>query len=146
MMTKNRPARAGKVKATARRLRVLIVDDSDLQLQFEQMLLAREDFDCLMARNGAEAIASARAHRPDLILLDIEMPVMNGLDAVLQIRDDARTAGIPIIMVTSRSSAEYMEKAFIGGCNDYVLKPIHAAELLAKIRAVTGFDSRTATS
>lgn len=122
-----------------KRLRILIVDDSDLQLQFGQMLLAREDFECLTARDGAEAIAAARAQRPDLILLDIEMPVMNGLEAVLRIREDPAIADIPVIMVTGRGSAEHMEKAFIGGCNDYVLKPIHKEELLGKIRALTGY-------
>lgn len=122
----------------SQRLRILIVDDSDLQLQFEQMLLAEADFECLTAHNGVEAIAAARTHQPDLILLDIEMPVMNGLDAALRIRDDAITAGIPIIMVTSRSSADYVEKAFVGGCNDYVIKPIHKDELLEKIRSLTG--------
>lgn len=120
------------------RLRVLVADDSELQLQFEQALLADEPFDFLIARNGAEAVESARRHLPDLILLDIVMPVMDGIAAAQALRDDPATATIPIIMVTSQTEADYMENAFVGGCNDYVTKPVHKDELIAKIRSLTG--------
>lgn len=120
------------------RLRVLVADDSELQLQFEQALLADEPFDFLVARNGAEAVESARRHLPDLILLDIVMPVMDGIAAAQALRDDPATAAIPIIMVTSQTEADYMENAFVGGCNDYVTKPVHKDELIAKIRSLTG--------
>jgi len=119
-------------------LRVLVVDDSELQLQFEQALLASEEFELIVARNGAEAIANARRYLPDLILLDIVMPVMDGIEAARALREDPVTAGIPIIMVTSQTEADYMENAFVGGCNDYVTKPVHKDELLAKIRSLTG--------
>lgn len=120
------------------RLRVLVADDSELQLQFEQALLADEPFDFLIARNGAEAVESARRYLPDLILLDIVMPVMDGIAAAQALRDDPATATIPIIMVTSQTEADYMENAFVGGCNDYVTKPVHKDELIAKIRSLTG--------
>ena len=120
------------------RLRVLVADDSELQLQFEQALLADEPFDFLIARNGAEAVEAARRHLPDLILLDIVMPVMDGIAAAQALRDDPATATIPIIMVTSQTEADYMENAFVGGCNDYVTKPVHKDELIAKIRSLTG--------
>lgn len=120
------------------RLRVLVADDSELQLQFEQALLADEPFDFLIARNGAEAVEAARRYLPDLILLDIVMPVMDGIAAAQALRDDPATATIPIIMVTSQTEADYMENAFVGGCNDYVTKPVHKDELIAKIRSLTG--------
>lgn len=120
------------------RLRVLVADDSELQLQFEQALLADEPFDFIVARNGAEAVESARRYLPDLILLDIVMPVMDGIAAAQALRDDPATATIPIIMVTSQTEADYMENAFVGGCNDYVTKPVHKDELIAKIRSLTG--------
>jgi len=120
------------------RLRVLVADDSELQLQFEQALLADEPFDFLIARNGAEAVETARRYLPDLILLDIVMPVMDGIAAAQALRDDPATATIPIIMVTSQTEADYMENAFVGGCNDYVTKPVHKDELIAKIRSLTG--------
>lgn len=121
------------------RLLVLVVDDSELQLQFEQELLGDQSFDFIVARNGIEAIASARRFHPDVILLDIEMPVMNGIETAHSLRGHQDTAGIPIIMVTGRSDADHMESAFVGGCNDYVTKPVHKPELLAKISALTGY-------
>lgn len=119
-------------------LRILVVDDSELQLQFEQALLADEVCEFIIARNGVEAVSSARLHLPDLILLDIVMPVMDGITAARALRDDPATAAIPIIMVTSQTEADYMENAFVGGCNDYVTKPVHKQELLAKIHSLVG--------
>lgn len=120
-------------------LRILVADDSELQLQFEQALLAADDVEFIVARNGAEALDCARRHRPDLILLDIVMPVMDGIQAARCLREDPVTADIPIIMVTSQTEADYMEGAFIGGCNDYVTKPVRKPELMAKIRSLTGY-------
>lgn len=125
-------------------LRVLVVDDSELQLQFEQALLADEACECLVARNGAEAVQRAHRELPDLILLDIVMPVMDGIRAAQALREDPATAGIPIIMVTSQTEMDYMENAFTGGCNDYVTKPVHKDELLAKIRSLTGHQGAIA--
>lgn len=123
-------------------LRVLVVDDSELQILFEQALLADENVEIFVARNGAEAIESARRDKPDLILLDIVMPVMDGIEAARHIRDDPDTCDIPIIMVTSQTEEEYMEDAFVGGCNDYVTKPVRKDELLAKVRSLTGYIPR----
>jgi CheY-like chemotaxis protein len=119
-------------------LQILLVDDSLLQQQYLQAQLDGFGFRFVTADNGAAGVDAARQHRPDLILMDIEMPLMDGLEAAQRIRDDAGTADIPIIMVTSRAEAEYMESAFVGGCNDYVTKPVHLDELLAKITALTG--------
>lgn len=127
-------------------LRVLVVDDSELQILFEQSLLADEGVEFFVARNGAEAIATARREHPDLILLDIVMPVMDGIEAARHIRDDAETRDIPIIMVTSQTEEDYMEDAFIGGCNDYVTKPVRKDELLAKVQSLTGYVPRTTTA
>lgn len=120
-------------------LRILVVDDSPLQQQYLQALLAGRGFSFLVAGNGAAAVDSARRERPDIILMDIEMPVLDGLAAAQQVRADPTTAGIPIIMVTGHADADAMESAFVGGCNDYVTKPVHQAELLAKIAALTGY-------
>ncbi|MFP5465584.1 MAG: PleD family two-component system response regulator [Gammaproteobacteria bacterium] len=125
-------------------LRVLVVDDSELQILFEQALLADEGVEFFVARNGAEAIDCARRDKPDLILLDIVMPVMDGIEAARHIRDDAATCDIPIIMVTSQTEEDYMEDAFIGGCNDYVTKPVRKEELLAKVRSLTGYVPKAA--
>jgi two-component system alkaline phosphatase synthesis response regulator PhoP len=120
------------------RLCILLVDDSQLQLQLLQELLADDDFDLLTARDGAEGLAVARRQHPDLILMDIEMPVMDGLAAAQELRRDPALATTPIIMVTGRTGAACMERAFVGGCDDFVTKPVHRAELLMKIAALTG--------
>lgn len=121
------------------RLRVLLVDDSLLQQKFLQEILGPRHFEFLTADNGADGVARAREALPDIVLMDIEMPVMDGLAAAQHIRDCDETALIPIIMVTSRGEADYMESAFVGGCNDYITKPVHKDELLAKITSLTGF-------
>lgn len=121
------------------RLLVLVVDDSELQLTYERELLADQCFDFLVARNGVEAIATARRFHPDVILLDIEMPLMDGIETARNLRGNGDTLDIPIIMVTQHCGPGELEKAFEGGCNDYVAKPVHKPELLAKIQALTGF-------
>ena len=127
-----------------RKLLVLLVDDSALQVSYARELLADQGFEFVVAANGAEAIAAARRFNPDIVLMDIEMPVMNGIDAAEAMRSQPETAKLPIIMVTSRSDAAHMEDAFVGGCNDYVTKPVHKQELLQKIRALTGVDMQDA--
>jgi DNA-binding response OmpR family regulator len=118
--------------------KILLVDDSNTVLLMEKMILSHGRYDLLTARNGVEGVARARADRPDLILLDVMMPEMNGLDALLAIRADADTRAIPVIMVTTRSEAESMETGFARGCNDYVTKPVNSTELLAKVRNLLG--------
>lgn len=126
-----------------RLLRVLMVDDSELQLAFAQALLAEEDIELFTAHDGQEAVMCALECRPDLILMDIVMPTMSGIEAARVLRKEPVTAAIPIIMVTSQCEAEYMEDSFVGGCNDYVTKPVHKTELLAKITSLTGYQSRS---
>lgn len=121
------------------RLRVLVVDDSALQQRFLQEVLGHDACEFLFAGDGAAGVAAAVRGRPDIILMDIEMPVLDGLAAAQQIRDNPATALTPIVMVTSRGEADYMESAFVGGCNDYITKPVHPDELLAKIASLTGF-------
>ena len=120
-------------------LSILLVDDSLLQQRYLQELLAGFGFDFLVAADGAAGVEAALRHRPDIILMDIEMPVLDGLEAAQQIRSGSETMDIPIIMVTSRGEADFMESAFVGGCNDYITKPVHQDELLAKIASLTGY-------
>ena len=117
---------------------VLIVDDSELQIEFERALLEGENLKVSVARNGEQCLVMARKQRPDLILMDIVMPGMNGIETLQALRLYEETRDIPIIMVTSQTELDYMEGAFVGGCNDYVTKPVVRAELLAKISSLTG--------
>jgi len=118
--------------------KILLVDDSSTVLMMEQMILSHGRYRLSTARDGEEAVARARAERPDLILLDVVMPRMDGLEALRALRADEATERIPVIMVTTRSEADCMETGFARGCNDYVTKPVNSVELLAKVRNLLG--------
>ena len=93
-----------------------------------------EPYELIVAKDGREAVDLALAERPDLILLDVVMPVMDGFEACKQLRAQEATRSTPIIMVTTRGEEEHMEVGFENGCTDYVTKPIDGLELLAKVR------------
>jgi DNA-binding response OmpR family regulator len=118
--------------------KILLVDDSETILQMEQMILAKNSYELILARDGEEGVAKALATRPDLILMDIVMPKMDGFEAVKKLRDNAQMRGVPIVMVTSKGEAESMEAGYENGCSDYILKPIDQLELLAKVKNLLG--------
>ena len=118
--------------------KILLVDDSNTVLMMERMILSAERYEIATAKNGLEAVDRARRDRPDLILLDVVMPQLDGFGALSILRQDASTRDIPVIMVTTRSEAASMEAGFSRGCNDYVTKPVNSAELLAKVRSLLG--------
>jgi DNA-binding response OmpR family regulator len=118
--------------------KILLVDDSETILQMEQMILAKNSYELILARDGEEGVAKALATRPDLILMDIVMPKMDGFEAVKKLRDNAQMRGVPIVMVTSKGEAESMEAGYENGCSDYILKPIDQRELLAKVKNLLG--------
>lgn len=118
--------------------KILLVDDSATVLMMERMILASERFQIVTASNGEEAHERARIELPDLILMDIVMPKMTGIQACRAIKNDPTTKHIPIILVTTRGEAESMEAGYDSGCNDYVTKPVNSAELLGKIRNLLG--------
>jgi CheY-like chemotaxis protein len=120
------------------RKKILLVDDSNTVLLLERMILSQERYEVVTARNGVEGVAQARAEQPDLILLDVVMPQMGGLEALAAIRADDTTRHIPVIMVTTRSEPASLETGFARGCNDYVTKPVNSSELLAKVRNLLG--------
>ena len=117
--------------------KILLVDDSKVVSMTTNMILSAK-FECVMAENGAIAVEKALAEMPDLILMDVVMPTMDGFEACRQIRMQAETKGIPIIMVTTRGEAINVESGYESGCNDYVTKPIDKVELLTKIESLIG--------
>lgn len=121
-----------------RKKKILLVDDSTTALMIEQMLLSKESYDIVTARDGREAVAKATSELPDLILMDIVMPRMTGIEACRAIRAQPSTRDIPIILVTTRGENENVESGFASGCNDYVTKPINGLELLSKLRDQLG--------
>jgi CheY-like chemotaxis protein len=116
------------------RKKILLVDDSSLVLRVEQLILSKGPYELIVARDGQEGLERALADPPDLILMDLVMPRMNGLEAVRELRRRESTRCIPVIMVTTRGEAESMEAGFESGCNDYLTKPIDSGALLAKVR------------
>jgi DNA-binding response OmpR family regulator len=120
------------------RKKILLVDDSATILMMERMILGKEPYELVTAANGEEAVAKAVSERPDVILMDVIMPKMNGFEAVRQIRQRAEVSNTPIIMVTTRGEMENVETGFSSGCNDYVTKPINGPELMSKLKALLG--------
>ena len=115
------------------RKKVLIVDDSQTVLLMEKMILTKGPYDLVVARDGAEAVVKAEEERPDVILMDIVMPRMNGIEACRAIRSNDATRHIPIIMVTTRGEPHNVQRGFESGCSDYITKPFNANELLDKL-------------
>jgi DNA-binding response OmpR family regulator len=120
------------------RKKILLVDDADTILMIERMILNRGGYELITAKDGQEAVAKAVAERPDLILLDIVMPRMNGFEALRQLRSQEATKAIPIMMVTTRGEEENVEAGFASGCDDYITKPLNGSEVLAKVRSYLG--------
>lgn len=122
------------------RKKILLVDDTDTILLFLKTLLAGQNFEFLTAKNGAEAVEKARRERPDLVLLDIFMPVMDGIEACRVMKGDPELKDIPVVIVTARSEAENVERCLDAGCDDYVFKPVRKLELLDKINRLLGLS------
>ena len=121
--------------------KILLVDDSSTTLLMEEMLFKQAaKYEVVTARNGKDAVAKALSEKPDLILLDIVMPVMNGFEACRELRKHEPLRRVPIILVTSRGEPGNVETGFECGCNDYLTKPIRPGELL---ELVDGYLSRS---
>jgi DNA-binding response OmpR family regulator len=120
------------------RKKILLVDDSSTVLLMEKMILSKSEYDVVTARDGLEGVEKARCERPDLILMDVVMPRMDGFEAVRKLREDDSTRSIPVIMVTTRGELQSVETGYASGCSDYVTKPINGLELLTKVRSCLG--------
>lgn len=114
--------------------RVLIVDDVPMNVQVVASLLSKEDYQLAAAVNGEQALAAVREDPPDLVLLDVMMPGMDGFEVCRRLKGDARTVDIPVIFLTARAEEEDLVKGFELGAVDYVNKPFTPSELLARVR------------
>jgi signal transduction histidine kinase/DNA-binding response OmpR family regulator len=122
--------------AKARRFKILIADDNPDNLQLFSMRLKKDGYDYLTAADGQETLASARAERPDLILLDVNMPKKDGFQVLAELRADPETATMPVIIVTAgRISPNDVQEGLTLGADDYVTKPVDWRELAARIRS-----------
>ncbi len=118
--------------------KILIVDDSSTVLLMEKMILSTGPYEVVSARDGQEGVEKAQSERPDLILMDVIMPRMDGFEACRRIRAGETTRDIPVIMVSTRGEMQSIERGYESGCSDYVTKPIDRIELLAKVRSCLG--------
>jgi len=118
--------------------KILLVDDSTTMIMMERMALAGGGYQLLAARDGEEALKAVRDQKPDLILLDVVMPQMDGFEVCRRLRSDGSTRDIPIIIVSTRGEEGNIEKGFDSGCTDYVLKPLNGMELLTKVKSLLG--------
>lgn len=118
--------------------KILLVDDSSTMILMERMALSGGGYQLLAARDGEEALKAARDQRPDLILLDVVMPKMDGFEVCRRLRAEGPTRHIPIIIVSTRGEDGNIEKGFNSGCTDYVLKPLNGMELLTKVKSLLG--------
>jgi two-component system cell cycle response regulator DivK len=114
--------------------RILVVEDTDDNRRIIRDLLTAAGYALIEAIDGAEGVALARKERPDLVLMDIQLPEMDGYEATRQIRAIPELATVPIIAVTSYALSGDDAKARAAGCDDYVAKPFSPRQLLAKIR------------
>jgi len=119
--------------------KVLLVDDSTTTLMMEEMILKQHtDYQCVTAKDGLDAISRAVVESPDLVLMDVVMPRMNGFEACKRMRLESSLRETPIILVTTRGEEEYVEAGFQSGCNDYITKPINGFELVTLLQSYLG--------
>jgi twitching motility two-component system response regulator PilH len=115
---------------------VLVVDDSPTERYFLTDLLRKNGFEVLSAESGEEGVAKAKAEKPDLILMDVVMPGLNGFQATRTLSRDPTTQGIPVIMCTTKNQETDRVWGLRQGAVDYLVKPVVAEELLTKVRAL----------
>jgi CheY-like chemotaxis protein len=116
--------------------RILYVEDNDDNIYMLQNRLKRQGFDVLIARDGASGVALAQAERPDLILMDLGLPIMDGWEAARRLKADEATSHIPLIALSAHAMSSDRTQALEAGCDEYDVKPVEWARLLTKIRAL----------
>jgi DNA-binding response OmpR family regulator len=116
--------------------KILVVDDEDDNLNFLELVLGEKGFDVVTASGGQEALTKAQLERPDLVLLDIMMPQMDGWEVLKLLRVDEETAEIPVAMLSARTEARDRVQGLQEGATDYICKPFSLQELLGKIEAI----------
>jgi two-component system, cell cycle response regulator DivK len=114
--------------------KILLVEDNEMNRDMLSRRLTRNGFEVVVAIDGAQAVAMAAAESPDLILMDMSLPVMDGLEATRQVKAAAATRSIPVIALTANALVEDRERALAAGCNDFDTKPVELPRLLEKVK------------
>ena len=122
---------------------VLIVEDNELNMKLFHDLLDSQGYQTLPTREGLQALALAREHRPDLILMDIQLPEISGLEVTKWLKDDDELSHIPVIAITAFAMKGDEERIREGGCEAYLSKPISVAKFLATVRTYVGDERQS---
>jgi two-component system cell cycle response regulator DivK len=117
-------------------MRILYVDDNDDNVYVMRSRLTRAGFSVLIATDGAQGVAMAAKERPDLILMDLSLPILDGWEATRRIKAAPETRHIPVIALTAHAMTGDREKALSAGCDDFETKPVELPRLLEKIKAL----------
>ena len=119
--------------------KVLLVDDSSTARLVTRMIFSQKsNYVLLSAVDGRDAVERARAEKPDLILMDVMMPRMTGLEACRVLKQDKETSNIPVILLTTRGEEAFVREGYESGCSDYLTKPVNDVELLDLLKAYLG--------
>lgn len=117
-------------------MKILLVEDNEMNRDMLSRRLVRRGHTVVMATDGQTAVDAALSEMPDLVLMDMGLPVMDGWEAASRIKADARTASIPVIALTAHAMAEDRERALAAGCDDFDTKPVDLERLSRKIAAL----------
>lgn len=122
--------------------KILLVEDNDLNRDMLSRRLERKGYQVVMAGDGVQGVASASQEKPDLILMDLSLPELDGWEASKRIKEAPETSGIPIIALTAHAMAGDRDRAMQSGCDDYDTKPIEFSRLLSKIEKLLGREKK----
>jgi len=121
--------------------KILLVEDNELNRDMLSRRLSRRGYEVLVAVDGAQGIEMARSLTPDLILMDVGLPGIDGLEATRRLKAEPRTSAIPIVALTANAMAGDQEEALAAGCDEYDTKPVDITRLVGKIQALLGGDA-----
>jgi CheY-like chemotaxis protein len=121
--------------------KILLVEDNEMNRDMLSRRLIRKGFEVVMALDGQQAVEAAAAQNPDLILMDMSLPVIDGWEATRRIKAAAGTSTIPVIALTAHAMADDRDKALAAGCDDYDTKPVDLPRLLDKINGLLARQS-----
>lgn len=120
--------------------KILLVEDNEMNRDMLSRRLMRKGYDVVMAVDGGQGVDMAQNEKPDIVLMDMSLPVLDGWQATQKLKADSATQNIPIIALTAHAMAGDREKALEAGCDDYDTKPVEFKRLLGKIEALTKKD------
>lgn len=120
--------------------KILVVEDNELNRDMLTRRLARKGYDVIAAVDGEEALAKVHGESPDLVLMDMSLPVLDGWEATRRLKADEATRSIPVIALTAHAMSDDRQKALEAGCDDYDTKPVELKRLLRKMEELLGLD------